>query len=106
MRGGSGIWAVTAMVVSGIAGIVVLAAVGDTEAANLLPLLIGFLAPTITGVLAAQKASENQAALTRIDGRLNGELDRRISEAVRLALVDYHAAKDSDCTGADCGEGS
>lgn len=102
MRGAGMIWAVAVMVVAGVAGIVALAAVGDDQSATLLPLLIGFLAPTITSLIAADKASANQAALTRIDGRLNGELDARISAAVKAALTDYHAATREDCDGEGC----
>lgn len=105
-QGNGTIWAVALMVCVGTAGIVGLAAVGDKEAANLLPLLVGFLAPTITGIIAANKAQENSAALSRIDGRLNGELDRRIAEAVKTALRDYHAATSDDCTGDHCGKGA
>jgi len=103
MGGKGSIWAVAVMVCAGIAGIVALAAVGDSQAATLLPLLIGFLAPTITGLMAAEKAQANQAALTRIDGRLNGELDGRISQAVTAALHQYHTATREDCVGDECG---
>ena len=103
MRGGGNhIWAVTLIVVASIAGIVALAAIGDKDAATLLPLLIGFLAPTVTALVAAQKAGENTQVLQKIDGRLNGELDRRISAAVQVALREYHAATTADCTGAEC----
>ena len=100
---GGAIWAVTVIVVASIAGIVGLAAVGDKDAATLLPLLIGFLAPTITALVAASKAQENTNVLQRIDGRLNGELDQRIAEAVKAALHQYHAATQDDCDGAACG---
>jgi len=102
MSGKQTIWAVAVMVVAGVAGIVALAAVGDDQSATLLPLLIGFLAPTITGLVAADKASQNSSTLQRIDGRLNGELDARISAAVASALHEYHAAKASDCVGDSC----
>jgi hypothetical protein len=102
MKGSGAIWAVTTIVVASIAGIVALAAVGDKDAATLLPLLIGFLAPTIASLVAANKASENSAALTRIDGRLNGELDTRIEQAVGAALTRYHAATREDCVGDNC----
>ena len=102
MKGGGTIWAITVMVVAGTAGVVGLAAVGDSEAAALLPLLIGFLAPTIASLVAASKAQDNTAALSRIDGRLNGELDTRIAAAVKAALTDYHAAKSDDCAGDHC----
>lgn len=92
------------MVIAGIAGIVALAAVGDSEAATLLPLLIGFLAPTITSMVAADKADKNGMTLQRIDGRLNGELDSRIADAVKAALHEYHAATTADCVGAECGK--
>jgi len=91
VTGNQTIWAIAAMVIAGIAGIVALAAVGDTQAATLLPLLIGFLAPTITGMIAADKADKSATVLTRIDGRLNGELDGRIADAVKTALREYHA---------------
>ena len=104
MKHGGTIWAVTVIVVASIAGIVALAAVGDKDAATLLPLMIGFLAPTLTALIAANKAAENSATLTRIDGRLNGELDKRISAAVKAALTDYHAATADDCTGDHCAE--
>ncbi len=93
------IWAVAVMVVAGVAGIVALAAVGDDQSATLLPLLIGFLAPTITGLIAMEKTEKATQTLTRIDGRLNGELDQRIAEAVRVALTEYHAATREDCEG-------
>lgn len=99
---GGAIWAVTVIVVASIAGIVGLAAVGDKDAQVLLPLLIGFLAPTVTALVAASKASENTQVLQRIDGRLNGELDARIEAAVAKALGVYHAATREDCTGDHC----
>jgi TctA family transporter len=102
MGGRNSIWAVAVMVVAGVAGIVALAAVGDSEAATLLPLLIGFLAPTVTGLIAADKASANETTLKRVEGRLNGELDRRISEAVTRALTEYHGATREDCAGPEC----
>ena len=103
MRGSAGtIWAIAVMVVAGVAGIVALAAVGDSQAATLLPLLIGFLAPTVTGIIAADKAAQNGTTLERIDGRLNGELDGRIASAVKAALTEYHAATDEDCVGDHC----
>lgn len=102
MKQSQTIWAVTVIVVASIAGIVALAAVGDKDAATLLPLMIGFLAPTLTALIAAQKAQENSATLTRIDGRLNGELDTRIATAVKAALTDYHAATVEDCSGDNC----
>lgn len=80
------IWAIAVMVVAGVAGVVALAAVGDREAATLLPLLIGFLAPTITGIVGMNKADANSAKLDKLDGRLNGELDARIEAAVERAL--------------------
>lgn len=96
------IWPIVVMVVAGIAGIVALAAVGDSEAATLLPLLIGFLAPTVTSLIAADKTDKATATLTRIDGRLNGELDQRIGAAVKAALSEYHAATADDCTAGTC----
>jgi len=102
MKGGGAIWAVTVIVVASIAGIVALAAVGDKDATVLLPLLIGFLAPTVTALVAAQKAGENTQVLQRIDGRLNGELDTRIEHAVAKALGLYHAATQDDCNGTNC----
>lgn len=91
-------WAVAVMVVAGTAGIVGLAAVGDKDAANLLPLLIGFLAPTITGLMAAQRSEaaakasdENANRLEIIHGQLNGELDKRIEAAVDRALSRWTA---------------
>jgi len=99
---GQAIWAVAVIVVASIAGIVALAAVGDKDAATLLPLLIGFLAPTVTALVAAQKAGENTQVLQKIDGRLNGQLDTRIEEAVWKALHQYHAATQSDCNGTNC----
>lgn len=101
-HGAQHIWAVTLIVVASIAGIVALAAVGDKDAATLLPLMIGFLAPTITALVAAQKAGENSHVLQRIDGRLNGELDKRIGDAVQKALREYHAATREDCEGDRC----
>lgn len=74
------VWAFAVMVVAGTAGIVGLAAVGDQQSATLLPLLVGFLAPTITSLLNGQK-------LDKIDGRLNGELDSRIEAAVQRAIT-------------------
>ena len=53
-------------------------------------------------LVAASKASENTVALSRIDGRLNGELDARIEAAVAKALGVYHAATREDCTGDNC----
>jgi len=102
MSGRGSVWAVAVMVVAGVAGIVALAAVGDSQAATLLPLLIGFLAPTVTGLIAADRASENSSTLKKIDGRLNGELDGRISEAVTRALREYHGATREDCAGGGC----
>ena len=102
MRGGQAIWAVTVIVVASIAGVVALAAVGDKDAATLLPLLIGFLAPTIASLVAANKAGESAAVLSRIDGRLNGELDKRIEDAVAKALGVYHAATREDCRDGQC----
>ena len=102
MNARGSIWAVAVMVVAGVAGIVALAAVGDQQAATLLPLLIGFLAPTITGLMAAEKAGANETTLRRIDGRLNGELDTRIATAVKAALHEYHAATADDCQGDGC----
>jgi len=102
MKSGGAIWAVTVIVVASIAGIVALAAVGDKDATVLLPLLIGFLAPTVTALVAAQKAGENTQVLNRIDGRLNGELDGRIGDAVQKALREYHAATQADCNGTNC----
>lgn len=83
---GNTIWAIAFMVAAGTAGVVALAAVGDREAATLLPLLIGFLAPTITGLVGMNKADANSAKLDKLDGRLNGELDARIEAAVERAL--------------------
>lgn len=96
------VWAVTVMVLAGVAGIVAIDLWAADSGEGNLPLLIGFLAPTIAGLLAATKASENSAALKSIDGRLNGELDRRIEDAVAKALHTYHAAKDADCHGEGC----
>lgn len=93
---GSVIWAVTVIVVASIVGIVSLAHIGDKDAQTLLPLLIGFLAPTIASLVAASKSEETKAGLTRIDSRLNGELDKRIQVAVKEALTTYHAAKKED----------
>jgi hypothetical protein len=101
-RGSGSIWAITVMVIAGVAGIVALTAVGDDEATILLPLLIGFLAPTVTGLIAADKAGQNSTQLKEINGRLNGELDRRIGEAVTTALHEYHAATTDDCVGERC----
>lgn len=81
------IWALTFMVCAATAGIVGLAAVGDTEAATLLPLMIGFLAPTITGIITVSKADVTTEKLNQIDGRLNGDLDARIESAVERALA-------------------
>lgn len=92
MRNGHAIWAVATIVVAGIAGIVGLAAVGDKDATTLLPLLIGFLAPTIASMVAANKAQENSAALKTIEGQLNGALDARIEAAVKAALEKYRCA--------------
>ena len=102
MRHNGTVWAVTTIVVASIAGIVGLAAVGDKDAATLLPLLIGFLAPTVTALINTQKAGEANAKLDRIDGRLNGELDARIEKAVQAALREYHAATADDCAGDSC----
>lgn len=88
------VWAVTTIVVASITGIVALAAVGDREATALLPLLIGFLAPTIASLVAANKSDQAAQGLTRIDHRLNGELDRRIREAVKDSLEQYHVSKE------------
>lgn len=85
------IWAVAIMVVAGTAGVVGLAAVGDTQAATLLPLLIGFLAPTITGLVNVSKQDDASRRLDAIDGRLNGELDARIEAAVDRALQRWTA---------------
>lgn len=93
MRNGHAIWAVAFIAVAGIAGIVGLAAVGDKDAATLLPLLIGFLAPTIASLVAANKAQENASALKTIGTQLNGELDARIEAAVKAALEKYQCAK-------------
>lgn len=86
MKSPGTVWAVALMVVAGTAGVVGLAAVGDTQAATLLPLLIGFLAPTITGLVNVSKQDDATKRLDRIDGRLNGELDGRIEAAVDRAL--------------------
>lgn len=86
MKSPGTIWAVAFMVAAGTAGVVGLAAVGDTQAATLLPLLIGFLAPTITGLVNVSKQDDATKRLDRIDGRLNGELDSRIEAAVDRAL--------------------
>lgn len=83
---GSSIWAVSFIVIAGIAGIVALAAIGDKEAAALLPLLIGFLAPTVTSLISAQRAGESNVKLDRIDHRLNGELDGRLEAAIERVL--------------------
>ena len=80
------IWAVSAIVISGVVGIVALAAIGDKEAATLLPLLIGFLAPTVTSLVSAQRAGDNSAKLDKIDSRLNGELDARLEAAIDRVL--------------------
>lgn len=79
-------WPISLMVVAGIAGVVGLAAVGESQAATLLPLLIGFMAPTITGIVGMHKTDANSHRLDKIDGRLNGELDARIEAAVERAL--------------------
>lgn len=99
---GATVWAVTIMVLAGVAGIVAMDLWASDAGEGNLPLLIGFLAPTIAGLLAASKASENTAALKSIDGRLNGELDQRIEEAVWKALHTYHAATQDDCAGGRC----
>lgn len=93
MKGTGAIWAVTTIVVASIAGVVALAAVGDKDAATLLPLLIGFLAPTIASLVAASKAGENSTALRSIGQQLNGELDGRIEAAVKAALEKYQCAR-------------
>lgn len=80
------IWAIAIMVVAGTAGMVGLTAFGDSEATILLPLLIGFLAPTITGLVNVSKQDDATRRLDSIDGRLNGELDARIEAAVERAL--------------------
>lgn len=82
----STMWAVAFMIAAGTAGVVGLAAVGDNQAATLLPLLIGFLAPTITGLVNVSKQDDASKRLDSIDGRLNGELDSRIEAAVDRAL--------------------
>lgn len=75
--------AVTVLGVAGIAGIVALTAVGGQGQANvLLPLLIGFLAPTITSLI-------NGSKLDKLDGRLNGEMDARIRRAVEQVLEEH-----------------
>lgn len=99
VKQGQLVWAVTTIVVASIAGIVALAAVGDKDATTLLPLLIGFLAPTVTALINTHKQDVANAKLERIDGRLNGELDKRIAAAVAVALTEYHAAKAGDCAG-------
>lgn len=81
------VWAVATIVIAGIVGIVALAFVGDKEAAALLPLLIGFLAPTVTSLVSAQRAGENSTKLDKIDSRLNGELDSRIEAAIDRVLM-------------------
>jgi len=96
MRQSGAIWAVTTIVIASIAGIVALAAVGDKDASTLLPLLIGFLAPTIAAMVAANKSEQTAAGLTKIDHRLNGDLDKRIEAAVKAALETYHCAKKED----------
>ena len=103
MKSGQAVWAATVIVVAGVIGIVALEVFATKSGEGNLPLLIGFLAPTVAALLAASKASENTAALSRIDGRLNGELDKRIEEAVWKALHTYHAATQDDCAGERCG---
>jgi len=106
MQRSAAVWAATILTVAGIVGIVALDLFADRAGEGNLPLLIGFLAPTIAAMLAASKASENTAALKTINGRLNGELDKRIEEAVWAALHKYHAATQSDCDGSNCGKGA
>ena len=103
MRQGQAVWAATVIVVAGVVGIVALDLFAEKPGEGNLPLLIGFLAPTIAALLAATKANENTAALKSIDGRLNGDLDKRIEEAVWKALHQYHAATSEDCTDETCG---
>lgn len=102
-------WATTVVIVAAIAGIVSLVAVSDAQAEKLLPYLIGFIGPTVAAIIAANKSQEavettkaSAATLTRIDGRLNGELDSRIAEAVKSALREYHAATTGDCASGSC----
>lgn len=102
MRTRNSIWAVTIIIVASITGIVALAAVSNGDEEKLLPLLIGLIAPTIASLIAAEKADANNATLSRIDGRLNGELDNRIATAVTQALHEYHAARKEDCENGDC----
>lgn len=92
MKHNGTVWAATVIVVAGMAAIVAMDLFAQEGEGNL-PLLIGFVAPTVAALLAANKASENTQALQKIDGRLNGDLDRRIEEAVKSALEKYHCAK-------------
>jgi TctA family transporter len=88
---GNTIWAIAFMVAAGTAGVVALAAVGDNQAEILLPLLIGFLAPTVTGLVGMSKTEDATKRLDSIDGRLNGDLDARIEAAVERAVSRWTA---------------
>lgn len=87
MKSGHAIWAIAVIVATGTAGIVALAAVGDGQADILLPLLIGFLAPTVASLIGISKQDDTTKRLDSIDGRLNGELDARIEQAVERVLA-------------------
>lgn len=84
-------WAVAVVIVAGIGGVVGLAAVGDSQADILLPLLIGFLAPTVASLVGVMKQDDASRRLDKIDGRLNGDLDQRIEAAVERALAKWTA---------------
>ena len=92
MKSGRAVWAATVIVGAAVAAIVAMDLFAGEGEGNL-PLLIGFVAPTVAALLAASKATENSQALKTIEGQLNGELDKRIEAAVKAALEKYQCAK-------------
>lgn len=86
-------WPVAVMVIAAVAGVVGVVAVGDDQSSVLLPILVGFLAPTIASVVNLNRTDETNKRLTNIDGRLNGDLDQRIEAAVERALSKWTSPK-------------
>lgn len=71
-----------ATVVSGLAAVVYLTAQGQDAAPAL-----SVIAPVLATLFVANKMDSQSATLDNVNGRLNGELDKRIAAAVRVALT-------------------
>lgn len=99
-------WPVALVIVAAIAGVVALSAVSEDGAREQLPLLIAFIAPTITSLIAASKSDANGQGIAKIEKAVNGDLEPRVRAWVRdevtQALRSYHAATAEDCAGPEC----